>query len=152
MKYTLFAALMCAVTFVQAQTPQQLAALQAQSVGASYLQKAELTKNDTFRLRVGAAMYQVATEAFADSTQALTHEYAARVLQNASSEQYIDHFTRAALLFPLNNASLDIEIYGVIKQLWPNIVRAWLVETGRIKVNYAPVEPVAPVAPTTDGQ
>lgn len=142
MKYTIIAALLCVVTFMQAQTltPQQMAALQAQT---SYLQKAELSQNDTFRLRVGAAMYQVATEAFADSAQVVTHEYAARVLQNASSQQYIDHFTRAALLFPLNNASLDLEIYGVIKQLWPNIVRAWLVETGRIKVNYDAVEPIS---------
>lgn len=149
MKYTIIAALICVVTFVQAQTltPQQMAAFQAQT---SYLQKAELSQNDTFRLRVGAAMYQVATEAFADSAQVVTHEYAARVLQNASSQQYIDHFTRAALLFPLNNASLDLEIYGVIKQLWPNIVRAWLVETGRIRISYE--APAAPVEPTTDGQ
>lgn len=140
MKYTIIAALLCVVTFAQAQTltPQQMTA-------PSYLDKAELSQNDTFRLRVGAAMYQVATEAFADSTQVMTHEYAARVLQNASSQQYIDHFTRAALLFPLNNASLDLEIYGVIKQLWPNIVRAWLVETGRIKVNYEPVLPSEPI-------
>ena len=138
MKYTIIAALLCVATIAAAQTltPEQIAALQAQGVGASYLDKAELSRNDTFRLRVGAAMYQVATEAFADSTQVQTHEYAARVLQNASSQQYIDHFTRAALLFPLNNASLDLEIYAVVKQLWPNIVRAWLVETGRIRVEY----------------
>ena len=138
MKYTIIAALLCVATIAAAQTltPQQIAALQAQGAGASYLAKAELSQNDTFRLRVGAAMYQVATEAFADSTQVQTHEYAARVLQNANSEQYIDHFTRAALLFPLNNASLDLEIYAVVKQLWPNIVRAWLVETGRIRVDY----------------
>lgn len=135
-------------TYAQTLTPAQMAALAA-AQGGTYFDKAQLSRNDTFRLRVGAAMYQVATEAFADSAQVVTHEYAARVLQNASSQQYIDHFTRAALLFPLNNASLDLEIYGVIKQLWPNIVRAWLVETGRIKVNY---EPVLPVEPTTDGQ
>ena len=152
MKYTIIAAMLCVATIVNGQTltPQQIAALQAQGVGASYLDKAELTRNDTFRLRVGAAMYQVATEAFADSLQVQTHEYAARVLQNASSDQYLDHFTRAVLLFPITNQSADLEIYAVVKQLWPNIVRAWLVETGRIRISYE--APVAPVESTIEGQ
>lgn len=122
----------------QAQTAEQIAAaMAAAQSGGSYFDKAKLSENDTFRLRVGAAMYQTATEAFADSTQAITHEYAARVLQNANSDQYLDHFTRAVLLFPITNQSADLEIYAIVKQLWPNIVRAWLVETGKIRIDYS---------------
>lgn len=130
--------------YAQTLTPAQMAALAAQQ-GGTYFDKAQLSRNDTFRLRVGAAMYQVATEAFADSLQALTHEYAARVLQNASSDLYLDHFTRAVLLFPITNNSADLEIYAVVKNLWPNIVRAWLIETGRIRMDYSALNPQPPV-------
>jgi hypothetical protein len=139
-----------------AQTAEQIAAAMAAAQGGTYFDKAQLSRNDTFRLRVGAAMYQVATEAFADSLQALTHEYAARVLQNASSDLYLDHFTRAVLLFPITNNSADLEIYAVVKNLWPNIVRAWLIETGRIRMDYSALnpQPPAPVEPEvpTEGE
>jgi hypothetical protein len=135
--------------YAQTLTPQQMAALAA-AQGGTYFDKAQLSRNDTFRLRVGAAMYQVATEAFADSLQALTHEYAARVLQNASSDLYLDHFTRAVLLFPITNNSADIEIYAVVKNLWPNIVRAWLIETGRIRMDYSALNPQPPVVEPTE--
>lgn len=147
MKYIFVILGLVMVLGAQAQTAEQIAAAMAaaQQGGASYFDKAKLSENDTFRLRVGAAMYQTATEAFADSLQAITHEYAARVLQNANSDQYLDHFTRAVLLFPITNASADLEIYAIVKQLWPNIVRAWLVETGKIRIDYSALNPQPPV-------
>lgn len=128
---------------------------QAQQMPAQFntpfIDIAELSRDESFRSRVGVAMYIRAGEALIDTTAKEANYtyyeklFASLIVTEGDNRYYVSLFTNAVLTTGAGAATPDAYLYGGVSALWKNIVEAWMYRNGYVKV------PVLP-EPTIEGQ
>ncbi len=99
----------------------------------------ELSRNETFRSRVGVAMYIRAGQALVDTTNQSTMEkyyekiFASLVVTEGDNRYFVSLFTNAALTQGAQLETPDELIYAYVSGLWGEIVKAWMYRNGYIK-------------------
>lgn len=115
----------------------------AQQFNTPFATIAELSKNETFRNRVGVAMYVRAGQAMVDTTAKAAEfayyekMFASLIVTEGNNAYYVSLFTNAALSQGANLNTSDVVLYGYVNVLWPQILNAWMYRNGYIKL---PVE------------
>lgn len=125
MKYLITFAILfsCFTTTMQAQT--------------SYIERAALAQNDTFRLRVSFAMVEAASAILADSSPQSIRNYAfaGRILLEPASPYFITQFTYAVLANPvINRNSSDSDIAFTVNSQFNKLALAWRRDRGELSL------------------
>ncbi len=77
----------------------------------TYLERAQLAENDTFRLRVQIAMVTAAGNILADPTHEEEFSFAGRIVTEPNSKYFIDMFSYQVIANPaINGQSSDSDI------------------------------------------
>ena len=118
---------------------------------------AALSRDETFRSRVGVAMYIRAGEALIDTVAKEANYayyeklFASLIVTEGDNRYFVSLFTNAVLTTGANAQTPDAFLYGGVSALWKNIVEAWMYRNGYVKSPVAPEVPTTEV-PTTEGQ
>ena len=124
MKYLITFAILfsCFATTMQAQT--------------SYVERAALAQNDTFRLRVSFAMVEAASAILADTSSASVRNYpfAGRILLEPSSTFFVTQFVYAVLANPvISGGSSDSDLAFTVNSQFAKLALAWRRDRGELQ-------------------
>jgi len=112
-----------------------LACLSA-SAQTSYIERAALATNDTFRLRVSFAMVEAASAVLADDspTSRRNYAFAGRILLEPSSEFFVTQFTYAVLANPvISGDSTDSDLAFTVNSQFAKLALAWRRDRGALE-------------------
>ena len=106
--------------------------MQAQT---SYVERAALAQNDTFRLRVSFAMVEAASAVLADTSPESRRNfpYAGRILLEPNSDFFVTQFTYAVLANPvISGDSSDSDIAFTVNSQFGKLALAWRRDRGEL--------------------
>ena len=121
-QFILLAALLLACLSISAQT--------------SYLERAALATNDTFRLRVSFAMVEAASAILADTSASSVKNYtfAGRILMEPASQFFVTQFVYAVLANPvISGDSPDSDLAFTVNSQFAKLALAWRRDRGELE-------------------